>query len=66
MALLLATLCSDEAIVFSAGLFNFKFYSSSYSSVSIFEHQSNLGTMPTSFRVADLTGKHSYVLNFIE
>ena len=44
----------------------FKFYSSNYFSVSIFEYESNLGTMPTSFGVADVTGKHSFVLNFIE
>ena len=56
----------DEAIVLPASLSIFKFYATNYSFVSTVEHQSNLGTMPTSFGVADVTGKHRYVLSFIE
>ena len=46
--------------------FILNFYASSCSSVSTFEYQSHLGAMPTSFRAADVTGRHSYALNFIE
>ena len=43
-----------------------EFYASNYSSVSTFEYQSNLRTMPTSFGVADITDKHCYALSFIK
>ena len=56
----------DDTIVLPASLSILKFYASNYSSVSTVEYQSNLQTMPTSFRVADGTGKHHYVLCFIE